>query len=282
MIPKSTTLGPVMHETNRIPVMHSWCKQVLGWWNRIVARPDNDIVKLTLRDNINMATSNMLPRRPPSSKCWAAALLACLKAIDPALEDNIVGMQHIAITKVMNSLHTNWQRFLWGDMHTIPAKEQRITVRDITDSKGFKKRTYQYWFSDSVIAKGDGFVYHLNSEKQIRYMAMFRLGSHNLAINRQRYTDATGLRVQRSERVCQCCEQSAVEDELHIFECSAFNDLRDNFHDIISHVPDQDLDAYMLSTNNRGNNAYQWRRLAEYIFKYFQQRDELMSHVDVT
>jgi hypothetical protein len=188
MVPKSTTLGPMMHETNRIPIMHGWCKQVLGWWNKIVARPDNDIVKLALRDSITLATSGLLPRRPQSSKCWASAILACLKAIDPNLENNIVALQHINIPVVMKSLYDLWQHFLWRETHIIPDKVDRIPVRNITDSSGFKKRTYQYWFSDSAIAKGEGFIYYLNSERQIRAMARYRLGSHNLAVNQQRYT----------------------------------------------------------------------------------------------
>jgi hypothetical protein len=158
-----------------------------------------------------------------------------------------------------------------------PSKADRIPVREITESRGFKKRTYQYWFSDDVIAKGDSFINHLNCGKHICAMARFRLGSHNLAINQQRYTAQAGPRVQRTQRVCQCCDQSAVEDELHVFECPAFNELRATFNDVIHPVPDNNLDAYMLSTNNHGNNAYKWRRLAEYITKYFHMRDELIA-----
>jgi hypothetical protein len=210
---------------------------------------------ILLRDSITLATSGLLPRRPQSSKCWASAILACLKAIDPDLENNIVALQHINIPVVMKSLYDLWQHFLWRETHIIPDKVDRIPVRNITDFSGFKKRTYEYWFSDSAIAKGEGFIYYLNSERQIRDMARYRLGSHNLAVNRQRYTAQTEPRVQRKDRVCQCCEQSAVEDELHVFECPFFHALRADFPDIISPVPDNDLDAYMLSTNNHGSNA---------------------------
>ena len=81
----------------------------------------------------------------------------------------------------------------------------------------------------------------------------------------------------RNQRVCECCDQSAV---LHVFECPAFNELRATFDDVIDPVPDNNLDAYMLSTNNHGNNAYKWCHLAEYITKYYHMRDERMARTD--
>jgi hypothetical protein len=69
------------------------------------------------------------------------------------LAEHVIALQRIPISAVMSTLYDNWQHFIWGDMHSIPSTANRIPVRDITDSRGFKKRTYQYWFSDDVIAK---------------------------------------------------------------------------------------------------------------------------------
>ena len=41
-----------MNEATRSPIMHSWVKLTVGWWNRIVVRPDTDLVKQALKDNI--------------------------------------------------------------------------------------------------------------------------------------------------------------------------------------------------------------------------------------
>jgi hypothetical protein len=56
--------------------------------------------------------------------------------------------------------------------------------------------------------------------------------------------------------------------------------IRADFPDMINPIPTNDLDAYMLSTNNRGNNAYRWRQLAGFVAKYFHMREQHMSRED--
>jgi hypothetical protein len=54
--------------------------------------------------------------------------------------------------------------------------------------------------------------------KQIRALATFRLGAHDLDVNAMRFGPH---KQQRRQRVCQLCTMTCVDDECHVFECPA-------------------------------------------------------------
>jgi hypothetical protein len=74
-------------------------------------------------------------------------------------------------------------------------------------------------------ARGAGWIRCVHLCKQIRALATFRLGAHDLGLNAMRFGPR---KRQRSQRVCQLCTLNCVDDERHVFECpaQAFADLR--------------------------------------------------------
>ena len=58
-----------------------------------------------------------------------------------------------------------------------------------------------------------------------RYISRFRLSSHNLKIESDRYTN-----IERNNRICTLCDLADIEDEFHfILICPLYNDLRNSY-----------------------------------------------------
>jgi hypothetical protein len=74
---------------------------------------------------------------------------------------------------------------------------------------------------------------HVAEHKRIAFTKL-RLSSHNLAVERGRWT-----RVPRDQRLCQLCDSGEIQDEHHILtRCPATNDVRTRFPQVNFSVPD--------------------------------------------
>ena len=157
-------------------------------------------------------------------------------------------------------------------MRNAPPESSPNRVRGCPDNvrEGFKLLKYATWFQPhtTAVKKGQGFVYHVNNMKHAMALARFRLGSAYLN------TEAQRAGRPRSARHCSLCDMHIREDELHIFECPAYTDLRTQFADVVSNInsssPTVDRDMRMMM--NKGNNASAWQRLAMFMHRVMKFR----------
>jgi hypothetical protein len=64
---------------------------------------------------------------------------------------------------------------------------------------------------------------------------------------------------------------------MHIFECDAYQDIRDDFADILEVHDNGNLDAYMLQTMNPGRDQQGWFRLANFLVRVMAKRTALLA-----
>src|SRR3569833_2306898 len=76
-LPGSSTGMVMMHEARRVPLVHGWCKQIIGWWNRIMKRPDTDLSKQGLRMNMTLFDTG-------AYACWTKSFITMLSKVDPS------------------------------------------------------------------------------------------------------------------------------------------------------------------------------------------------------
>ena len=87
--------------------------------------------------------------------------------------------------------------------------------------EGFKLFKHTMWFKQP-----EGQVpvlWVLPEPGNIRVLAQFRLGAHHLACEADRDLG------HRDMRLCRFCQESEMEDELHVLLCGAWQYLRDRF-----------------------------------------------------
>ena len=196
-----------------------WVKQCCKFWNKTIALPDGDIVKHALFESVHMALG------PAKAESWAGRFLRNMCALgvisEPAqvMEQHADDMTPIKLRPIgLAAAYTAMRRPMtdtWVEMKT------RGSPRDIPEdrSDGYKLATYSAWFAVDKFDVRKSFISHLCGRQDITRVARFRMGSHSLDIEARRWAQN---RINRSNRVCTCCEMELMEDEQHVVvECPA-------------------------------------------------------------
>jgi hypothetical protein len=240
----------------------SWLKQILGFWNKICARPDDDLVKIAMKEAIDLAAKHNV------HNCWCSKLNCALGHMGAS---RVRQLERIDVKHVMGTVLDKWHTSLWSRLPTLTDP-----VRDVLDSQrgGFRLYVYQRWFAIDNWEHNLSFMHHLFDRDQITAVAQFRMGVHWLN------TVCMPRTVPRSMRACPFCGASssrAREDEMHIFECPHYADLRGYYNPTVSSHHMSDVDMKMML--NGGNNAKFWSRFANFLIRC---RDRRSISVDAT
>jgi hypothetical protein len=254
-----------MHETGCTPVAHAWLKQTLHWWNRIVARPGTDIVKIALKESID----TFRDRKPDT---WAGHLALVLMRIvhhvhdAPDVLDCMRNLQPLPVRFITTTLHDKWYACAFANACAVDAQE----VRQVPDnvSIGFTTFKFLQWFRNDV-----GPTPYVDTPERVHALAQFRLCAHHLNCEIMHSSCA------RSLRRCKCCSQQVLEDEMHTLECDAYHDIRANFPDLFtihSLEPGTITDAIVHDIFCKSDKLG-WNRLADFIIQVFAKRRSILS-----
>jgi hypothetical protein len=262
----------LMNEVGRRPLMHTWCKQAVGWWNRIVARDGNDLLFQALKDNMGFVRDRA--RKP--YQCWSSCFLSMLVGIDDNLADLVVNCRPIPLAEVLTQLELKWHGHTWKHWLELPANAQQLRSIPTDSRTGFQSATYRHYFCTGIHDKHEGFTRHLHIPTQIQALARFRMGSHDLNIVRGRHAQ-----VARHNRVCTLCDTQSREDEMHILECPAYQDVRDRFMGLFPAGFEQVDEASMRVIMNPGRDeGDKWRMLADFISCCMSVRKGVLERQD--
>lgn len=274
-----STGAPLMVEARRTPIMHSWFKLVIGWWNRIVARPDTDIVKQALKQNIQglaFGEQGFGDIVTEPRECWGSSFysMVCTAHQNEETGEKVFNLDQLPVTDLAQRVQEQWQARLWGAWEDVPVGSVSLRALPDTDSEGFKLATYRSWFCSSSPEKGEGFAYYINTPAQIKALSTFRMSSHDLNIELLRHAPN---RRPRAQRLCNCCTTGSREDEMHILECAAYEDIRAAFADVFNVEQTDNPDANMMQIMNPGHDAHAWYRLANFLISVLAKRKSLLD-----
>lgn len=272
----------MLEELGRTPIMHSWFSRCCKWWNRIVCREDNDLTRICLCESVRLAISTGV-------KGWAWHFLQNVSQIDGDWYNTACGIGYLRVTDLVEKLYTLWNKSAWSvlgvtqshlmDRHNLSLDS--TALRDVPDdvSVGFKLITYKRWFH---MPGTRSFAFYVHNPERIGVLARFRFGAHDLAVERERYHRP---KPERSSRLCRLCDAGVREDEMHIFQCPAYADIRCHFRGLFdSHTHglqtcdwgDEDFRSFV----NRESYA-EWNKLAIMLLQIMKKRlNELAVLVD--
>ena len=274
-VPKSTTKAILMNETRRVPLLHAWFKQTITWYNQVVGRAADDLTKVALHDSIKLAADGM-----GCGSCWGSAFLTSVKAVAPDMQQLVTNVLTLPLAQLIDTLHRKWYEHAWGNW---AQWDGNVTApRTFQDRDGFKRVTYRSWFCHGSVHDNEpphcphharhGFAHHLNRPEHVRMVASFRMQAHTLNIEQHR--------INRAERLCECCRDvhgshACVEDEMHLLECPAYEQVRLQFADVLGDVATPMTDSAMYTVMNP-TQPTQWRRLATFLQHVFELRSSLL------
>jgi hypothetical protein len=252
----STTNHIVMEELNRSPLCFDWLKQSLRFWNKNISRNRDDLVSIAMNESITL------------NKGWANELQCALKNLgcDTTLQDS----QPINVVEVLNQVKAR-HMYVYGN--------ESSAVRDIPDTRrdGFKSVKYQKWFSLISDIPNNSFISALHRPEQIKMVASFRMcSSHWLDCEKMRKLGRENI--PRSHRCCKLCSYDKCEDEMHVFECPFYNDIRLRFQRLFTNgccfaSEDPDLTIWNVELSDRGMRRFMngngsntfWTDLADFL-----------------
>lgn len=254
---RSTPDAALMLELRREPLALAVLKSVLGFARRVYERADTDVVKVAMKESFELQARGV-------TRCWAAHLLRCCAAHDmrAGCFEEVCDVERVEVVTVLTQLHATLVK------GSVPG-----SVREVPDSDrvGFKVKKYLKWFYDKDAVVTDTFWYHLSRPKDIAAVARFRLGSHNLNVEAKRFI---GAHQGRSQRVCECCCEEQVEDELHVLSCPQYHDLVISHGAVFDRVPPpggEDSQVNFLM-NRAAQPALFWRCFASFLHKMQRAR----------
>jgi len=214
-LPKTTTTYILMEELDRVPVAFAWMKLALGFWNRVVQKSEDDYAYVAMSATLQNNHGWIKHMRSALARWGVFHVMEELVEVD--IED-------------ISDRMTNY----WKSKTFIP--DCTMQIRDIPDeiSKGFKTLKYIKWFAaDPDCARHVKFTAALHRFDHINVVAKFRMGCHWLKCEKR---VVAGREISRSQRMCELCEYNKCEDEMHIFECPFYNDIRLKFRHLFQHV----------------------------------------------
>jgi hypothetical protein len=244
----STSDNILLNELNRRPLNLSALKQTFTFRNKIMARPDNELVKIAMVESNTLATEG--------TRCWAfnlARYFPCVLLADPLPLSTMDSLSPIVVPDPIGTSYFS-------------------VIRDRSDSEriGTKSHVYNTWFSCDNSNISHTFWFNLYRPNQICTMARFRMGAHRLNVESERWRRP---HVPRSQRICRCCNLGVVEDELHLMYCPLYTDVRFQYKIHLRGIGQIDHSMHALMNANDYDG---WHALSNYLIACFKRRDDFL------
>jgi hypothetical protein len=259
-------------------------RTILRFYVKIRARNENDIVRLALNENIEQEGK------------WFKRLLCVVKGAtgkDPRVYMN--GADWISVDDVLQDARKHYMENLFRPANVLA--EKKLGIHGITACRqaGYKVFVYLGWFGhcertgsgtyvfDKTESLMNRFWHHLNRRDQVRIVAQFRLGVHWLAVETGRF----GTYIPRVDRICPLCSneagQGTIEDEWHVFQCVAYEELRKQHTHIFRDVrtPDEGDDAGFRNMMNPQDHVKTfWRVFANFLTQCKKHRSNMLAEIE--
>jgi hypothetical protein len=254
-------------------------QQILRFRENILMRPDNDLVRLALIENITMANQNI-------SKCWSSQLQRLLSRDTSSLPSSLsFPLAHLNPDLALMEREEKLDAALNTAAANLGLLHPNTPIHSFPDDarKGYKVLKYLKWCKPLTPAPNPqtqlraGFPHHLNSKAHIHAVARFRMSNLPLRSECGRLDN-----LPRSQRTCTLCNSNSVEDEYHLLTCPAYQHLRDlpPFSELCTFwdLPDPTTSTPDATINHSFNPpTHLWRTFATYLNRCLTLRQDLLQ-----
>jgi hypothetical protein len=237
-------------------------------WNKALEQRPSEYLALALRDNVRLAMQSGLATVKKKG-LWAYSFIGCLQQLGLTWADEGGAPKKIDIRALVVAATSNWESKEGKNVASAegqPWMEDGLAVRAAPESfsRGFMGLVHRQWFRADKWVRKESFAFHLSQPTHVKIVAQFRLGMHWLEVQQGRWKKGSnGLGVPRSQRTCPLCKQG-VEDELHLWECPAYEQHRDRYKDLCEKPPEGWTDGAFRERMNRGSQQ-NWTDLAGFL-----------------
>jgi Reverse transcriptase (RNA-dependent DNA polymerase) len=219
---KDTCTWSLLSESGQRPFQFYWWRAVLNFWNSMLTS-NNILLLAVIKSDVALASV--------SNTSWTSQVLSALDSLPilPNNNDNITqsrirSLQTVNVANVLRQVTLSYTSF-WDPFHNLHSfRGLNVPNR--------KTATYALCFKRTDPCLPHYLSCNHLSFHDVRNVARFRLGSHNLFVERGRFQN-----IPWPNRICRRCLGAtnttgcSVDDEHHmIFDCCSFDQLRSNNH----------------------------------------------------
>ena len=218
---KATPHSSMLQEMGRDLLIKLCIKNCIGFWNKLVNRPACCILYKAAKENILQVRDG-----------WCSSVISMIykaSGLHSTLNDEANLLTPLPQNNILQLIQAKEECDKNRIMNPIIMTTHGTVgsmVRGCPDHvrSGYKSFKYDKWFADSGSDAHDPVVFYVNDVFDIRILSRFRCGMHWLATEKDRLQ-----MIGRSGRLCRCCRKGEREDELHLFFCDAYEDIRNAF-----------------------------------------------------
>jgi hypothetical protein len=254
-------------------------QQILTFRENIINRPDNDLVRLALIENIQMANRKV-------SACWSSRLRKVISRDTSSLPSSLpTPLPYLDPDLALKEREGKRDATLFKPATNLGLLYPNIPIQSLPDDArdGLKKLKHDRWCEplnpdpDPKTQHRASFLYCLHSREHIQNVARLRL--FNLPIK----SECGRLsKLKRSQRTCTLCTMNSVEDEYHLLTCPTYQPIRDlprfsklrTFWDL----PDPTTTPPDAIINHKFNPpGHLWHQFATLLTQCLRKREELLK-----
>ena len=201
-------------------------QQILRFRENILDRPDNDLVRLALIENITMAN-----HKPRPIQCWSLHLQKLISRDTSSLPSSLsFPLPYLDPDLALKEREEKLDAALNGAAARLGLLYPNTSIHSLPDDarKGLKVLKYYRWCippnpaPDPRTQLRAKFYYTLNTPAHIKAVARLRMSNLPLRSECGRLTN-----LPRSQRTCTLCDTTSVEDEYHLLTCPTYQHIRD-------------------------------------------------------
>jgi hypothetical protein len=203
-LPHGTPCLPLLHELGLEPLVMSYVRRAVGWWNHVVTLEPDSPWRLAMQQNVRDA-QNPNFRGVNFSRALTVVLRVLLGSGSRGLSnDTVHKLQTISLERVEAGLAATYKEYLQSQQTQAGSMIRRYFTVVGTHEAGVRPCWYTFQVPHRVM---------------VRFLR-FRLGCHYLRLNtgrweRRRQEGGGTGHLPREQRVCLRCEQPYVDDEDH-------------------------------------------------------------------
>ena len=228
---RSTCSWALLEEFGQKPFHFYWWRSTIKFWNCNIGACNSNLFKAVMRSDITLAEIGC-------NDCWTSEVRSAIRTLPRTVHRHVEEAEGNLMAGVLidwegiddclaESYTSLWKLFDGVQCYRTVDAPMR---KSLTYAKCFKSEVKEGSGTKCVFSKCQKFYNGGFTPNDVSRIARFRLGSHNLQVERGRFAG-----VPWNDRCCSRCDSDfldslpcPVDDEHHmLFDCQAFNHLRD-------------------------------------------------------
>jgi Reverse transcriptase (RNA-dependent DNA polymerase) len=214
----STSSIAMLRELGEYPLLLLVVRQLVKFWNKVMTdMPGDSLISIALLSSQRLAS--------PHHVTWFSQLHTFLGCI---------GCSEFVCDGEGAATLFDLKRIMGVMRGTYHAQFRNLPNPQDADSQKLKLATYHHWFAGSLPKDTEkwvisGYLRKCTKYRLVTKLSRFRLGSHDLRIECEKWKPES-VQVALRSRFCLRCRLPVVDDEYHaVFECSSFAVQREQY-----------------------------------------------------